>query len=177
MAWCHQATSHYLSQWCPTLLYMALLCNNELILRHRMFIMTIRLGATRKDGCVTFGLSNSLCPSDTMWHHYLTSHWRIIIGSLRNTLQHNLKQNVRIFIKKMILNVACEIFSTFSSPTASTSLQIRTNVAARDKRSFKIHFSWHSHIVWVFILIKHGLALWRIMDFIGPGVKCITTGQ
>ena len=141
---------------------MASLCNNEFILRHSLFIMTIRLGATRKDGCVTLGLSNSLCPSDATGHHYLTSHWHIIICSLRNTLQHNLKQNIRIFIKEIIWNVACEILSTFSSPTASTSLQARTNVVTRDKRSFKVHFSSCSHIIWAFISIKHGLALWRI---------------
>ena len=97
MAWCRQATSHYLSQCWPRCLSP--------------------YGVTRPQ-CIskltTIGSDNGLCVAWSVPHHYLNWCWNIVNSNLINKLQWNLKRNSnsRIF-KKMHLKMSCAHWRPF----------------------------------------------------------------
>ena len=102
MAWCRQATSHYLSQCWPRCLSP--------------------YGVTRPQ-CIskltTIGSDNGLCVTWSVPHHYLNWCWNIVNSNLVNKLQWNLKRNSnsRIF-KKMHLKMSyiCTLAAILSQP-------------------------------------------------------------
>ena len=144
MAWCRQATSHYLSQWWPRSLWpygvtrpQWFKCNstgNAHVSNDQntfeIYTFKIKTTSPRRQWVNSLGPSDAYMRQETNHHwfrqwlvawsvssHYLNQCLNIVNSNLRNKLQWNLKQNSYIFVQENAFEkVVYEMAATLSRP-------------------------------------------------------------